>query len=101
MYNDCYGLDDLARCKRFFVFSKMSRLALRPTHFVFSRYQGPLSLHVQRPRHGDEHPPPSSAEVKNDITAPVVYLCDVYKGNFSFLLPFRYLNISAINADYF
>ena len=68
--------------KRFF--SKMSRLALAPTRFLFSGNQGSFPG-VKQPRREDNHSPSSSAEVKNEgscTSASPIYLHGMERENF-------------------
>jgi hypothetical protein len=60
-----YGLNDRGfetqQGQRILLFSTASRPALGPIQWV----PGTVSLGVKRPRRKADHPPPSSAEVKN------------------------------------
>jgi hypothetical protein len=67
----CYELDDRGSRVRFpeeagnFLFTTVSRTALRPTQPPIQWVPGDRSLGVKRPRREADHSPPSSADVKN------------------------------------
>jgi hypothetical protein len=64
---NCYGLYGPRIESRWGVdFLHLSMLALGPTHFPLQRVRF-LSRGLKRPGHGTDHPPPSSAEVKERV----------------------------------
>jgi hypothetical protein len=50
-----------------FFFTTMSRTALGPTQPPIQWIRGALSLRIKRPGHEADHPPPSSAEIKEKV----------------------------------
>jgi hypothetical protein len=95
-----YGLEDRGSTVRFpagmgiFLFTTVSRTALRPTQPPIQWVQGDHSLGVKRPRREADHSPPSSARIKNawNYTSTAQYFfmawCLVkYRDNFTVTLP--------------
>jgi hypothetical protein len=60
---DCRGFESLQRL-RIFLLTTMSRLALWPTQPPIHWVPGTFSLGLKQLGHEADHPPPSSAEVK-------------------------------------
>jgi hypothetical protein len=75
-----------------FIFTTVSRTALKPTQPPIQWVTGALSLGVKRPRHEADHSPPFSAEVKECVelylhspnTPPRLGAQLKYKDNFTF-----------------
>jgi hypothetical protein len=74
-----YGLDDWGfkslQGLRIFLFTTMSIPDLRPTQPPIQWVPGTLYLGVKQPGHEADHPPLSSAEVKNVCARTCVCVC--------------------------
>jgi len=79
-----------SRCENY-LFLKISRLALEPTQPFVQWVRAVLSPGVKQVGHEADHPPSSSAEVKNEwsCTSTIfVRLYGAYRDNFTFLTLF-------------
>jgi hypothetical protein len=91
-YGDCAtgwttGVRFPARVGEFFLFATASRSALGPTQPLIQRVPGALSRGLKRPESKTDHPPQSSADVKNTwgyTSTPPIRLHDVHTDNFTF-----------------
>jgi hypothetical protein len=73
------GVQILARA-RFILFSKASKPALRPTQSPIQWILGPLSLGIKQHGREADHSLPSSAEVKNGGTIPLLPHTSLWHG---------------------